>query len=450
MPKVYDLIIVGAGPAGLTAAKFAGENGLRVALLERKTTIYEIKRACAHMFAMTNESFFGERMFYNESSRRFCYPINGFSIRYEGPIKNLYAWQVYSADRHKLELGNAEEGRKIGDKGRLTFVFDKSTLLKNLLEDVEKAGVEVFSGINVVDARKEGEVIKVITPGRIFEGTFLIAADGCNSRLDQRMGMNEGRKYYGTLTGFHIDLEDVEPADPDTLVIVMSGGTTHNIPTFYGMQPKAKEGVYEISAGGLYHPMNDWIRELHYFTKESEFAPWFKKAKKIKELAVVENFLEPLKEPFKDNCLFIGDTAWMQEIECNGAIMTGWKAANVISLAMVEGKRGKEAVMPYLEWWQKNYYYMYDHIHYLRGIARPYVLSEDDINFMFSLIKEKLPPVLNPYTAPQHMASILAKTVPIIQQQRPEMLLKMKKLGTSPIEDLLLAQIRVGFPNRLV
>ena len=36
MSNAYDLIVVGAGPAGLMAAKTAGEHGLKVALLEGK------------------------------------------------------------------------------------------------------------------------------------------------------------------------------------------------------------------------------------------------------------------------------------------------------------------------------------------------------------------------------------------------------------------------------
>ena len=39
MAKKYDLIVVGAGPTGLMAAKVAGENGLKVALIDKKHDI---------------------------------------------------------------------------------------------------------------------------------------------------------------------------------------------------------------------------------------------------------------------------------------------------------------------------------------------------------------------------------------------------------------------------
>ena len=37
--KKYDVIVVGAGPAGMLAAKAAGNAGLEVALIERKTDL---------------------------------------------------------------------------------------------------------------------------------------------------------------------------------------------------------------------------------------------------------------------------------------------------------------------------------------------------------------------------------------------------------------------------
>ncbi len=39
MARRYDIVVIGAGPAGFIAVKAAGENGLNVALMERKTDI---------------------------------------------------------------------------------------------------------------------------------------------------------------------------------------------------------------------------------------------------------------------------------------------------------------------------------------------------------------------------------------------------------------------------
>ena len=39
MTELYDVLIVGAGPGGAMAAKVAGENGLKAALIERKKDI---------------------------------------------------------------------------------------------------------------------------------------------------------------------------------------------------------------------------------------------------------------------------------------------------------------------------------------------------------------------------------------------------------------------------
>jgi len=36
---IYDVAIVGAGPAGLMAAKTAAEKGLKVALIEKKSSV---------------------------------------------------------------------------------------------------------------------------------------------------------------------------------------------------------------------------------------------------------------------------------------------------------------------------------------------------------------------------------------------------------------------------
>ena len=65
MAKKYDVIVVGAGPAGFLAAKAAGENGLEVALVERKPDVTALTRACGQTLVSMNEYYFGNLCNYN-------------------------------------------------------------------------------------------------------------------------------------------------------------------------------------------------------------------------------------------------------------------------------------------------------------------------------------------------------------------------------------------------
>ena len=106
MAKKYDLIVVGAGPAGLLAAKAAGENGLEVALLERKTDPTKLTRACAQTLTAMNQHWLGTIVRYNSRDKRICFPSDGFSFEYDGPYENLYSLRVYAPSGHKIDFGD--------------------------------------------------------------------------------------------------------------------------------------------------------------------------------------------------------------------------------------------------------------------------------------------------------------------------------------------------------
>ena len=64
-----DLIVVGAGPAGLMAVKTAGEEGLKVAVLERKNDITKVRRRCAGAFNV-NMPVFGVSASFDEDKKK--------------------------------------------------------------------------------------------------------------------------------------------------------------------------------------------------------------------------------------------------------------------------------------------------------------------------------------------------------------------------------------------
>lgn len=96
MAKHYDVVIVGAGPAGLLAAKTAGESGLSIALLERKADIAKIRRTDAGVVAL-NEYLYGQIVTFNRKTHTLVFPVAGFSLKYEGPWNdNRYGFHFYS------------------------------------------------------------------------------------------------------------------------------------------------------------------------------------------------------------------------------------------------------------------------------------------------------------------------------------------------------------------
>lgn len=147
--KRYDVIVVGAGPAGFLAAKAAGENGLEVAILERKTDPTVMARACLQTLISANEYFFGNLFRYNARDKRICFSSDGFSFKYDGPYLDMYSVAAYTPNGHKIEHGDVNVQKKKGEYGRVGLAIDKEALFRCLLEEVKSCGVDVFPGINV-------------------------------------------------------------------------------------------------------------------------------------------------------------------------------------------------------------------------------------------------------------------------------------------------------------
>ncbi len=80
---MYDVCIVGAGPAGLMAAKTAAGKGLKVVLIEKNPNISKIKRACCMQFIM-DENYEGETIRIEKGKVVFTH--NGFSVDYKCPF----------------------------------------------------------------------------------------------------------------------------------------------------------------------------------------------------------------------------------------------------------------------------------------------------------------------------------------------------------------------------
>ncbi|MEE9505367.1 MAG: FAD-dependent monooxygenase [Thermodesulfobacteriota bacterium] len=428
MLKKYDVVIVGAGPGGAMAAKTAGENGLKTAILERKTDPAKITRGCAMMFAIESDYYFAERMYYNEKNKKMIFPVNGFTVDYDGPTRNFYAWHHYAPDgKARIAFGDYEESIKKGDKGRLSIVYDKGKLIEGLMKDAVKNGVEVFTGVNVNGVEKTAQGVKVTGNADTFEGTFVIGADGAGSRVASLTGFNKERKFYGPgpaltyyITGFkHPQSEAVITANcfkPDASSPI----------SFWVIPSPYAEDEYWVS---IRTPEN-----FEYVTRKSIFSGWFPDVKVTRVWSVVGSLWSPVSEPYKDNVLLVGDSAWFGEAEITGSMMCGKRASNAITVALRDNKLNREGVLNYIQWWKKSYPEFDDYRNFMMLMPFRSVFSEEETNYLYGLFKRPLRATLNPYLIARLVKEAAEPMMPHIKEKMPSVAEKLEKLNVDNVE----------------
>jgi hypothetical protein len=135
--------------------------------------------------------------------------------------------------------------------------------------------------------------------------------------------------------------------------------------------------------------------------------------------------------------LIAGDVGATQELENPGAMVSGWKAGQAISTAVQEANLGLEikGISQYVNWWKEAYINYYDQEAYIKAFSTPYILTTaEEVNYVYGLIKETLPACWHPYTPGVYVGKAMRKVMPIIQQERPDILQKLQRGALPPTE----------------
>ena len=128
------------------------------------------------------------------------------------------------------------------------------------------------------------------------------------------------------------------------------------------------------------------------------------------------------------------------------ALCTGWKAAQAITLALLDKKYDKEGISSYLKWWEEYFYGPYGGVDLGAGELQDF-LSGGEIDYLASLVEKPLPTTMNFSTFLGQIGNTYAALFPRIKEERPEIMAKLMEMR-SKFDELKESQRKLGFPNR--
>ncbi len=440
MQQKYDLIIIGAGPAGLMAARAAGEEGLKVALLERKKDLSKIHRSCGGVLNV-NEPTFGEVVRFDDENNTITFSQAGFSINYDGPHQNVYGFHLYSPGGKRLDFGDFAKLRLDPAENRLGLSVSKGQLLSDLLSEAERLGVDFFANTNVCGVKKEGNTVSVLCEDdTTFKATMVAAADGINSRVARLMGVNKARDFFGTSRDTSMMIEGTDCPDPDGFLFMF---TPEGV---FSMIPVAEKKCYHIYASTFRNDQKPQDLLEYFVYQDPTFSSWYKNSKVLEHrTACVVNLMSPIIKPFKDNVLFIGDSCWRREMSNVGSMATGWKAGKTIAKALADGMPNEQGVEEYLSWYQENYYGPKgDRKQGGRDFTN--YLTADDIDYLTALADEEYPQTMDIFKVVNCIGKTYGELMTRIYEERPDVMERMI-LVRENMDDDMKERISWGFRN---
>jgi digeranylgeranylglycerophospholipid reductase len=354
----FDIIVVGGGPAGTTAARYAAQEGLSVLLLEKDRDI-GVPVRCGE--AVTDE---GLRIFHEPQERWI-----------KSTIKRL---RLIPPSEKAIDLNLQQIG----------YILDRRVFDYDLGEYASQAGAQIVTKAYVTGLIIKNDFVSGVTGifmGQPFniESKLVIAADGVESRVGRWAGLKTNIKMKDMESAYQKTISGIE-VDENRFDIYVSrkwapGG-------YLWIFPKGPN-IANVGLGvsGEYSKEKSAIRYLDEFL-DSHFPNY----SVVAQAAGGVPCARTLKTIVSNGLMLTGDAARMVNPMTGGGIVSGMRggllAAQTAVKAINNGDVSAKSLKPYQKEWHKVGGKNHDRFYRIKETI--YKLSDEDIDSIADAVSE--------------------------------------------------------------
>ena len=419
MSKLIDLLVIGAGPAGLMAAKRASELGLNVVLVEKNNNFKQIRRACSAQFIL---DYGYQNEFIKLENNKILFTKNNFEVNYDGKLVDIKNKYYKSPNGHRIHFA-------LPNQKPFALKFDKRKLLEDLFNECISSGVDArMSTIatKISDNNKYVTVTLKSTKTKYsIDAKKVIIAEGVNARLTNLLRLDKKRTHFATALTAKYILEGISDIEPNSWNLFYGKAYFSNAPVIIGPSLYG-DNTFEVTISGSINSRPDSIYQ-NVITK-SPIKDKFKNVKLIDKHACLLKAFSSIKKPYTNNILSIGDSSAFVEVEVQGALMCGYHAAN----AILDELKGKKGFKSYANWWKNAFEFNSDeYLLVSQGYALVPTYTDDELDYLFALIEnEVLDGTYSQYRTPKLIWDAILKHKDKIKNEQPIIYQKIKKLNS--------------------
>jgi digeranylgeranylglycerophospholipid reductase len=327
----YDIIVVGAGPAGSMTAKHAAKKGARVLMIEKRQEIGASLR-CA------------------EGVNRRGLEKAGVPVDRRWVSAEISGAKLVSPGGHVFRIDESQAGNEVG------MVLERHLFDKAVAADAARAGAEIWLKTAAVDVIKEGDRVVGVKARREGEPLRLtagcvVAADGFESQVARWAGIDTSLKAGDITTCFQYRMTNLRTEPDYCEFIIGSVAPGGYIWIFPKGDDTANVGIGVLASklekpGEVKRYLDDWIR------KDERLSC----GQPLEALAGGVSVSPPVERSVMDGLILVGDSARIIDPITGGGIanglLAGMHAGNVLGDCVQAKDFSEEALMPYDKLWR--------------------------------------------------------------------------------------------------